>query len=381
MVREVFAGLKEVRPGRTLFVREWILGAPSSSKEDHHEVDLDLVCVHGSCATEAQFHEMCRELCDQILTARAATSNQAQEQTTRSSSKKQPLIRCILYDMLGCGQSPVVQNWDAYAPDELEQDLGAIVQLYARDPISKSSSAASSVPLYFCSHSYGPHIVLSWLKKQQDKEQEEIGTHSNNNTKDSAASIASVSRRVHGFIFLGTCVEPPYAEGGHMIFRLPLWVLRCIQSYLTRAFVEKSIHPSNHSLRKFCLSNNDKNDMFMVQAFYRQTKWMTPDDFQKSIIGPVILGHDKGVGELDQNDNARWKSRRMLAIHGVEDGILSVESGQYMVNFLKSQSQRHEDGTKDYLEIKFVTIEKASHLVHLEKAREVAMHIHQFLQS
>ncbi|KAL7575555.1 hypothetical protein ACA910_020131 [Epithemia clementina (nom. ined.)] len=317
-MKVIFAELKEVRPGRHLFVREWCLGVEaggdnsvttttdadrsSIQQEAQQEPDLQLVCLHGCCATEAQFHPLFRAL-DYLL--------------MYGPSKLR--IKCILFDMIGCGKSPVMTEWDAYSCIELQQDLGAIVEQFT----------VATVPLYFLSHSYGPNILVHWLNS------------------DTAKRILSVEN-VQGFIFLGASIRVndshPLPDGGHVVFRLPVWILDLLQSLLTKNFLSRAIDSSNRELHEECSKANSSNDMFMVKAVYRQIKWATSEELIKAV-----------------------RNKPVIHFHGVNDGILQIGWGQHLVNQLLPNTTE------------FVPMEEASHLVMLEKPAEIARKIFDFL--
>ena len=276
--------------------------ATNKSRSSSSVTDLQLVCLHGSCATELQFHSLLKSL-DYLL--------------LYGPSKLR--IKCILFDMVGCGQSPMISDWDAYSGSELEKDLGAIVQQHTD----------SSSPLHFISHSYGPNILVRWL---------------NSNTP------SSLDRNVCGFIFLASSVRVhssmPVHDGGHAVFRLPVWMLNYMQSTLTKEFLSRAIDPSNPEIHEQCSQSNDSNDMFMVKAFYRQTIWATSEELVKAIDG-----------------------RPVIHFHGVNDQILQIDCGQHLVNQLPSQTTE------------FVPMENASHLLMLEKPAEIGRKICDFFIS
>mmetsp|Transcript_10781 Transcript_10781/g.25873 ORF Transcript_10781/g.25873 Transcript_10781/m.25873 type:complete len:303 (+) Transcript_10781:65-973(+) len=292
MLKEIRNGVEQVRDGRPLFVRELIVC--QSSRDSNSLCDeVQVVYVHGSCASQEQFQlllEALSNLCD-------------------DASSKPKRIRCVLYDMLGCGQSEVIREWGAYSKTEFEADLGAIVEKYTE----------SKLPLYFCSHSYGPNILLSWMNDNSGFVQE---------------------RNIQGFIFMGTTIRidrvKPFPDGGHPIFRLPLLLLECLQPMLTKDFAERAVDPAHTDLKQQITSASDANDMFMVQAFYRQTRWITSSEYREAI-----------------------GTRRVLTIHGVSDKILPIEYGQ--------RTSNQYDG-----DAKFVSIERAGHLVMIEQPDEVA---------
>ena len=302
-MKEIFAELREVRPGRKLFVREWTLGIQANDENnDAVPKDLQLVCIHGSCATEAQFHSLLRAL-DYLL--------------LYGPTKLR--IKCILFDMVGCGQSPMIEDWDAYSGQELQRDLGSILETFSD----------ASLPIHFVSHSYGPNILVHLLNSDHNK---------------------IVMDKVKGFIFLGAAVRVnsshPVPDGGHPVFRLPVWMLEMLQSTLTKEFLSRAIDPSNPELHDQCLKSNDSNAMFMVKAFYRQTKWATSDELIQAI-----------------------NNKPVIHFHGVNDGVLQIEWGQHLVNQLAPTTTE------------FVPMEKASHLIMMEKPAEIARKVCDFLVS
>lgn len=314
-MKEIVAELTEVRPGRQLFVREWLLGVEANNNHNDEDetpgalagttglADVQLFCLHGSCASESQFHLLIRAL-DYLL--------------MYGPSKLR--VKCVLFDMMGCGQSPVVNEWEAYSGHELQQDLGAIVE----------HRTLPNLPLYFLSHSYGPNLLVHWL--------------------NSDASKGKLSmEQVRGFMFLGASIRVnpshPVPDGGHPIFRLPLWILQILQRKLTQEFLSRAIHPSNDEVHKECAKGKD-NDMFMVKAFYRQTKWATSEELVEAV-----------------------RDTPVIHIHGVNDGILPIGWGQHLVN------QLSPDKTQ------FVPLEGASHMIMLEKPAEVARKLYDFVVS
>lgn len=180
-MREIQAGIEEIRPGRRLFVRQWILdgGVDGGSKtktiaslpksRSHgpsnsetlmgNNVELQLVMVHGMCATELQYHEMLHAIEKEMIVLEDNNDDTATFNQTTSMT-----IHCVLYDMVGCGQSPVVPDWGAYSRNEHIQDLHAIVK---RGRDSLLLSKGYRIPTILVAHSYGPSIVLSWLASLQ----------------------------------------------------------------------------------------------------------------------------------------------------------------------------------------------------------------------
>lgn len=117
-------GIQTVRPGRDLYTRTVISGTPL----------LNLVWVHGTCAKSAQF--------DRVLEKLSANS-----------------VACYLYDAMGCGQSPMVSEWDAYTTEEAVLDLKAVVELCIED---------KSLPTVVIGHSFAVTTIIRMLHPQEN---------------------------------------------------------------------------------------------------------------------------------------------------------------------------------------------------------------------
>lgn len=98
---------------------------------------------------------------------------------------------------------------------------------------------------------------------------------------------------------------------------------------------------SDPRLKEECLRGSNKNDMYMCKAWYRQMKWITPEEATRA------------QGQIPA-----------LVIHGEDDGIIPLAAGQYL---------------SDVLHAKLVVISEASHQVMQEKSEEVAEAILTFL--
>jgi len=121
--------------------------------------------------------------------------------------------------------------------------------------------------------------------------------------------------------------------------RLPLSLLQCLQNSMTNAFVDLAVHPQHTELKENIRLESNKNDMYMAKAYHRHVEWASIN----------LLTHLPPI----------------LVVHGAEDGLLSVERGQDVAN---------------YLETDLVVIDKASHLVMMEQPKEVASHIVKFVE-
>ena len=225
---ELSRGLVTVRPGRELLVRKVRIGetteASASSKT------LQLVLVHGTCGTQAQYDFLLTALSTQVLDF----NRNAQENVS---------LECLLYDCLGCGESAASTDMSDYARVQSCADLQALVDTET-DP---------NLPLIFIGHSYGPNLFL-------------------NLTKPLPNAI--------GFVFLGSAIRTPslpHLDGGHSIFRLPLLVLDCLQPSLNKAFVQQAVHPLNTEIQQLSSDECNHNSMFIAKAYHTQTQWTPPE--------------------------------------------------------------------------------------------------------
>ena len=303
-MKEIRAGVETVRPGRDLFVREWILGVDEGDPMTDKSVDLQIMIVHGSCATERQFHLL-------LLSLEAKVQ----------AIPQKIVLRCLLFDAVGCGASPIPTEYEAYSPDSMMQDIKAIVETFLDEKI----------PLLWMGHSYGPSLILRLL-----------------------ASGALANYTTAGLILLGTAVRPVpddgskfFPNGGLLIFRLPVWILQCLQHFMTVQFTKMAIHPKHTWLRNACLADSNANSCFMIRSFYRQTVWATTDDLLQ-----VLSTHASALP--------------VLIIHGVDDGVIRIKYGQELANTIDNAT--------------FCPIDESSHLVMMEQADKVATAILDFLK-
>jgi pimeloyl-ACP methyl ester carboxylesterase len=321
-MKEVRAGLETVRPGRRLFVREWLLGVEEGSdlSAKTKATDLQILWVHGSCATEKQFHLLLLSLEAKVA---ALTGN--------------PVVHCILFDAVGCGQSPVPADYSSYATEELVQDIRVVAQTFL-DP---------QIPTVWAGHSYAPNLLVRLLLKEQQGSAPTTGSSSSPSGQSEKKELPTP----HAFVFLATAFrgsessQKPFPDGGLSIFALPVWILNCLQYWMTLSFVNSAIHPKHTWLRNECLSTSNANSMLMVRSFYRQTQWCSLDD-AKSVVG----------------------DRPCLVVHGVNDGVLALPYGQALANAIGERAD-------------LCAVDQASHLVMIEQADRVAQRLLEFLQT
>jgi pimeloyl-ACP methyl ester carboxylesterase len=386
-MREIQAGVEEIRPGRHLFVRQWILNGettamastPIETTLDTADVDLQVVLVHGMCATELQYHDMLLAIEKEMMLVNDGNTN-----------NKKTQIHCILYDMVGCGQSAHAEDWNAYSRQEHMQDLQAIVK---RGRKSLPENKKTSISTIVVAHSYAPSIVLSWLASLQQRQQQEAA-----NDVD--------EYNIHGLVFLSTSLRDdalPHPDGGTWPFRyLPLSLLHCLNAHMTRDFCHRAVH-ARHSTLKQAMLEAPRNDMNMVRAFHRQAIWATRDDLQTAL---QVLTKQRPFSFSSSSSSSLSDSSgtrntiRCLVVHGADDGIIDIRQGQKLVNLLL-QEQRQRDSfsdeddddddkgrNNDYYDDddgsnhrhKLIVIPEASHMIMLEQPSLVARAILEYLQ-
>lgn len=321
-MKETKGEVEEVRPGRKLFVRKFLLNDSSSGKESSgatstaggstsssrstNAVSCQLFLMHGLCATERQYHAILSHL-DQLL-----SSNKSPNTATSSV-----VVECILYDWMGCGQSPVIKDsWSAYENEETRADLRTLIDKYV-DPTK---------PVIFVAHSYGPSILLPTLADLKLSNLKGL----------LLASTAFRSEETKDLI----------RDGGHPIMSLPVFILNYLQTYLSKAFCEQGVHPDHIQLKEIVIQDSDKNDMYMAKAYHRHTVWCKLQDAIQYFESTPI-----------PRDN-------FVVLHGVDDGLIPARFGEIIANKLGA---------------KWVAVQKASHLVLVEQALSVAETIHNMI--
>jgi pimeloyl-ACP methyl ester carboxylesterase len=273
-------GLETIRPGRNLHCRRQHLG---SSKPL-----ANLVFVHGTCASSAQYDRLLEALDDGSISC-----------------------NCFLYDAIGCGKSPIDQEWKAYHTDESVKDLEAILD------------DEKSLPTILIGHSYAPTIFMRYLHRKQ----------SNNNIK----GCILLSTAIHG----GPLRVP---DGGHPVFRLPVFILECVQPSLTKSFLQLAYHPNcDPALLEAAKDANNSNSMFVAKAYHRHHQFATVEEAKALQHLPVLI------------------------LHGQDDGIVPVEGGGQHV--------------ADVVQTNCVVISGASHQVMEERPKEVAEAMSRFLSN
>jgi len=243
----------EVRPGRNLYCRTLHL-------KHEHEQDGDdttatnlrrihILFVHGSMAWSDQFEPLICSLGHTLLSRQ---------------QKDLPMLTCHLFDAFGCGKSrPKPSNFNAsdVSERELANDLKAMCDRI-RDTVGEGGE------FFIVAHSYGTSQVVTMLG-------------------EASANIA-----VNGVIMIAGAVgggsSQVAIDGGHSIFRLPVFVLNLIQSKLTNEFLSAAYFGTNMELRKYSGEKSNQNPMYIVKAFYRQTKWATKMDIIKLNVSFIL---------------------------------------------------------------------------------------------
>jgi hypothetical protein len=165
-MREVVAKVTEVRPNRPLFVRQLEIiggerrgrGRPTSTT-----AAVQIVAVHGTCATEAQY-QLLWEAMEQQWVAGTASRNDDEEDgaaVEEDSWSATERISIIAYDFFGLAQSPRPRTTrpEDYANEELQKDLLAVIDQFAD----------ADVPLVIMGHSYGPTHIHATLPQIQQR--------------------------------------------------------------------------------------------------------------------------------------------------------------------------------------------------------------------
>jgi len=235
-MRVVKEGVESIRPGRNLFYRELHLGTGSEI------ATFNLVMLHGTCASSAQFDFLLCSLQEKDLSA-----------------------CCYLYDAVGCGRSPTLSDYAAYHTDEQVLDLKAIMDTRI-DP---------SRPTILLGHSYAPTIIMRYLCQNDDS-------------------------RVKACIFLSTAIiggPLPITNGGHPLFGLPVPVLKCIQPWLTKEFLKMAFDPSaDAALVEASRVASNKNSMCICKWYQKHHQFAILEEAKAVSHLPVLIMHGVSDG-------------------------------------------------------------------------------------
>lgn len=286
-----------------------------SSSEDQHTNVINILFVHGSCGASIQYEALISSLgleffnsCDKIDT--------------------KTIVNFHMYDALGCGESKHDgYDWGAFSEPELAKDLECVFLSMTEDSESRSVklgiSRKRNKKNFLVAHSYGTSQVIQLA-----------------NTVNSGDIIDGIVL-IGGALIDGPCKV--VMDGGLPVFRLPIFVLKLMQPFMTNAFINAAyFQESKQSLKDTARNFSNNNNMAMVKAFYRQTKW-------------------SGV-----NDAQALKTKALI-IHGEEDKIIPVEAGKHLSQCIPNSE--------------FVAIPNSSHQVFEEFPYQVAQHIHKFIMN
>lgn len=291
VLKDELACIREVRPGRNIFIRK------GSAGSNYRECSFQLLFVHGLCGTEMQYRLLLEQLDIEL-------------------SKLNIRVSYLLYDSVGCCQSPALDEWDAYSKIELMKDLKCVM----KDHLDKT------IPTVFIGHSYAPSIFVPMFRLHHEKEGEFLVN-------------------LVGCIFLCTALrfpENPQNDGGHPIMALPVLLLNCLQKTLTEGFIKQAVHPDHSELKRQIRIQSNTNNMQTVKAYHRQAVWLKVEDF----------------GVLQELPT--------LVVHGADDGIIPIECARKIACLLP----------KSELNV----INNASHLVMVEQPENVSQVVILFLQ-
>ena len=362
--KEEFGSIVEIRSGRQIYLRKVVLtnrpeddtdGATTKTTIQNTErPNLQMIFVHGICGTELQFQSVLQSMHDQLLPVATGVSF---------------TISCWLYDQVGCGQSPILSNYNDYRYEETQADLKALL-MAEQNPIHDFPTPSSSLPTIVVGHSYGPSVFVPLLL-------------SDLNLLPNLIGVVLISTSVR-------CSHLPLADGGHVIMRLPTFVLQCLQSQLTEAFIRIAVHPKHTELHDIIRTASQQNNMFVAQSYHRSAKWMTMSQLHQTIDRS---SHETPIAITAPNvpQSPPQQALPTLIIHGTDDGVTPIECGQYMYNellsFGRSSPDNDETTTTPFLPtppsppVTFVAIDVASHMVMIEQPHETALAIVNFIQS
>jgi len=102
----------------------------------------------------------------------------------------------------------------------------------------------------------------------------------------------SLDFKLNSLTLLGTALTLP--DGGHPLFRLPLFVLDWIQPWLTSQFARIAFHEDcSPDIIAKSSEQSSANPMHVCQAFYRQFKWCTAEEVS-GVSCPVLILQGSG---------------------------------------------------------------------------------------
>ena len=206
--------LVALRAGRNLALHT------RDAQQGRHAASLDVVLVHGSCASMLQWSAQ--------IDALAERHN------------------VVAYDAYGCGRSPKPNDWHAYSAAQHVEDLKAVVRRCSGDARRRRRRRTVIV-----AHS----AACSWALQ--------------------AALDEPVA--IDGLVLLGGLDAKPEAAS-HPIFRFPVRCLEGIQPLLSARLGARALHPraragasrEHRELMELCAETNRSNSMYMCKVRPRQ---------------------------------------------------------------------------------------------------------------
>lgn len=360
MVHEELADVLELRPGRWIFCRHWIIGSSSNGDGGTSTTTIHLICIHGTAASQDQYLPLLR-----AIDKRLETSN--------------VIVSAWLYDAVGCGKSPKPKSLpplssppstSSSSRDEgkLYADKEQVLDLdeFLRKLVWKKASPTCRV--FFMAHSYGPNWVYKWMIQEQQR------LHSNYNRNALAPSFLS---QVTGLVLIstGTADTKLLVKGGPPLFRCcPLCVLRCLQPMLTSMFLKLGLAPATHKaqpdLIQAAKEANNRNDMETVCYYYQSHDWLSAQDLFRFCHEVLSNNNTSSTGT-----NSSSSAIKVLVVHGVEDGIIPIQHGQIVANAMMGQGGSHVSHHQGGL----VSIADAGHVPMQEQPEVMADHLVNFL--
>ncbi|CAJ1954193.1 unnamed protein product [Cylindrotheca closterium] len=312
----------EIRPGRKLFVRHWILNSAEAVKKT---TTINLVCVHGTAASQEQYLPLWKAL-DTTATTSSSSSSSSKE---GDDDNHNICIHVWAYDAVGCGKSPKLENSSSYTDDEQVQDLTILIENHVQQQKQQNHTT------YFMGHSYGPTWIYKYLLRPQQQPKNNIG----------------------GLILIssGLRCQELVVCGPKIFHYLPLWLLNCMQPMLTANFLKIGFSPTTHKeqpeLIEAAKSDNNQNDMQTCVYYYQAHDWLAH-------VNPSEL-------LPSSSSSNRSKSSSILVLHGTDDEMVPIHCGQALANALETD---------------LVSVPNASHMVLLEQPQILAQHILAFIK-
>ena len=249
--------IHEIQDGRKIMRRCMSFKYPSLSSAEAPTSIINILFVHGSCAGSIQFESLISSLDQSFLNSKTSTTEIDDESKIESHNMT---LNCYLFDALGCGDSkPNVFDWHFYSEQALAKDLENIFSHMCQEEKKEDETKTKT---FIVAHSYGTSQVIKLINNLNSPE--------NHIPLDGIALIGSA---------LGDGPCKTAINGGLSIFKLPVFILKWMQTTMTNSFVEAAYHGDSHqSLKETARTFCNQNDMAIVKAFYRQTKWVVSKD-------------------------------------------------------------------------------------------------------